>query len=59
MPTTRKIVLVASTACLAAMLYLWGLSDGREGKAAGLIDESFAAESAPSFSPVRARDRER
>jgi ribonuclease Z len=41
-----------------AMIYQWGHSDGQQGRASGLIGESFAAEDSPKISPVKARDRD-
>jgi len=52
-------VLIALSVTLAAgMLYQWGHTDGREARTAGLIGESFAAQSPSQFSPVAARDRD-
>ena len=39
------------------LVYFWGHSDGREGRAS-LIKESFAAENSPLVSPTHARDRD-
>jgi len=39
------------------LIYFWGHSDGREGRAS-LIDESFAAEKSTELSPTHARDRD-
>ncbi len=56
--TTKRIFVLASMALVAVMLYLWGHSDGREGTIAGPLSVSFAAESTPEFSPVKARARD-
>jgi len=39
------------------MLYLWGHSDGRTGRASGLLGVANAAQSSPELSPVKERDR--
>ena len=53
-----RVITVASITVVAVMLYLWGHSDGRDGRTTGLIGESFAAESPPALSPVKARARD-
>ena len=51
MITTKRVLIVASIAFMAVMLYQWGHLDGREGKSSGLIGELIAAESPPKVSP--------
>ena len=58
MKITNKVLIVASMALMAVMLYQWGHVDGREGKSSGIISESIAAESPPKASPVEARARD-
>ncbi len=58
MITTKRVLIGASIAFVAVMLYLWGHSDGRAGRAPGLSGVSFAAESPPKLSPVKARPRD-
>jgi ribonuclease Z len=58
MKITNKVLIVASMALMAVMLYQWGHVDGREGKSSGIISESIAAESPPKASPVKARARD-
>ena len=58
MTTSSKVIILASMAFIAVVLYQWGHSDGREGRTSGLISESFAAESPPAISPVKARERD-
>ncbi len=58
MIATRKVVIAASLTFVAGMLYLWGHSDGRTGRAPGLSSVAFAApQSPPKVSPVKARAR--
>ena len=47
MKTTKRVLIVASMAFMAVMLYQWGHVDGREGKSSGIISESIAAENPP------------
>ena len=58
MKITKRVLIVASMAFMALMLYQWGHVDGREGKSSGIISESIAAESPPKASPVKARARD-
>jgi len=58
MITTRKALIAVSMTFVAGMLYQWGNLDGREGKVAGLITESIAAETPSKLSPVKARARD-
>ncbi len=58
MITTKRVLIVASIAFVAVMLYLWGHSDGRAGRAPGLVGVSLAAQSPPELSPVKARPRD-
>ena len=58
MTTTKRVLIALSVTLVAGMLYQWGHSDGREARTAGLIGESFAAQSPSQFSPVAARDRD-
>ncbi len=53
---TKKLVLVIPFFLSVLAVYLWGHSDGREGRS--LIDRSFAAEQPPEVSPTLARERE-
>ncbi len=58
MTATKKALVVVSVTFVAVMLYLWGHSDGRNGKTAVPINESVAAQNPPKISPVKARDRD-
>jgi len=58
MITTKRVLIGASIAFVAVMLYLWGHYDGRAGRAPGLFGELFAAQSPPKLSPVKARPRD-
>jgi len=58
MTTSSKVLILASMAFIAVVLYQWGHSDGSEGRTSGLISESFAAENPPAISPVKARGRD-
>jgi len=58
MITTKRVLIGASIAFVAVMLYLWGHSDGRAGRAPGLVGVSLAAQSPPKLSPVKARPRD-
>src|SRR5210317_2573561 len=58
MKTTKRVLIVASMAFMAVMLYQWGQVDERAGKSSGIISESIAAESPPKASPVKARARD-
>ncbi len=58
MTTTKRVLIGASIAFVAVMLYLWGHSDGRAGRAPGLVGVSLAAQSPPKLSPVKARPRD-
>jgi ribonuclease Z len=53
-----KLLIFVSAALVTVFVYHWGHLDGRQGKTSGLIDESFAAESPPQASPVKAHDRD-
>ena len=52
--TTKRTLIVVSMIILATMIYLWGHSDGRNGKSPELLSESVAKE----ISPVKARSRD-
>jgi len=57
--TIKWGVLIAASLTLATVtVYLWGHSDGRAGRASGLLGESFAADNPPEVSPVKARARD-
>jgi len=58
MIATKGVLFVASMAFVAVVFYLWGHLDGGEGRAFGLLNESFAAENLPEVSPVLARPRD-
>jgi ribonuclease Z len=58
MITTKRVLIIASTAFMAVMLYQWGHLDGRAGKSSSFIGESIAAESPPKASPLKARARD-
>ena len=58
MTTTKRVLIALSVTLAAGTLYQWGHTDGREARTAGLIGESFAAQSQSQFSPVAARDRD-
>jgi ribonuclease Z len=55
--TTKKAVSGAMVVFVGMLVYLWGHSDGREGRAS-LVNESFAAEKSPLVSPVLPRERD-
>ena len=55
MKIAKGIVLVVSVIVVAGMLYLWGHTDGRTGKAIGLPDVAVADEGSPKFSPATPR----
>jgi ribonuclease Z len=57
--TTKKSVFLGVFITLAvATIYQWGHMDGSEGRVAGFISESIAAESPSKISPVKARARD-
>jgi ribonuclease Z len=58
MAVTRRLLIVASVTAGAAMFYLWGHLDGRNGTTPELVSESIAAETPPKPSPVKARERD-
>jgi len=58
MKIMKRVLIVASMAFMAVMLYQWGNVDGREGKTSGIINEAIAAEKSPKASPVKARSRD-
>jgi len=58
MIVTKRVLIVASITLVAIVLYQWGHLDGREGIVSSFIGESNAAESPPTISPVKARDRD-
>jgi ribonuclease Z len=58
MKIAKGIVLVVSVIVIAGLLYLWGHTDGRTGKAIGLPGVAVADEGSPKFSPVKAHDRD-
>jgi len=53
----KKALSVAMVTFVGLALYLWGHSDGREGRTL-LVGESFAAEKSTEPSPTHARDRD-
>ena len=55
---TNRVLFVVSMALVAALFYLWGHVDVGDGRALGLFNESFAAQSPPEVSPVLARPRD-
>ena len=55
MIATKKVLILASVTFVAVMVYLWGHSDGRQGKE---LSSTASAESTPEFSPLKARDRD-
>jgi len=58
MIVSKGMLTTAAIMVVAVVIYLWGHSDGREGRTAGLIGASFAATSPPGVSPTKARDRD-
>jgi len=58
MNAIKKLIIFASAALVTVFVYHWGHLEGRQGKTSGLIEESFAAESAPQASAAMARDRD-
>ncbi len=58
MKVAKRIVIAVPAIIVAAMLYLWGHSDGRTGTAPGFLGVSNAAQSSPKLSPVKARPRD-
>jgi len=50
----RSFSILAAVTLVAAGIYFWGLSDGRNGREPST---NAAAQAAPEFSPVKARDR--
>ena len=54
----KRLFIVGSVILVAAMLYVWGHSDGSAGRAPGQLETAFAAEEKPGLSPVKARDRD-
>jgi ribonuclease Z len=58
MKVAKVILLGVSVIVVAGLLYLWGHSDARSGKAFGLPGVAVADEGSPKFSPVMARDRD-
>ena len=58
MTTTKRVLIALAVTLVAGMLYQWGHTDGHEARTAGLIGESFAAQSPSQYSPVLARDRD-
>jgi hypothetical protein len=53
MITTKKVLIIASMAFMAVMVYQWGHVDGSEGKSSGIVSDAIAAESPPKASPVK------
>ncbi|UCH75034.1 MAG: MBL fold metallo-hydrolase [Rhodospirillales bacterium] len=58
MRVTKRVLAVAAIALGAAMLYLWGHFDGRNGTAPDLVQEAVAAETPAKPSPTKARERD-
>ena len=58
MKRAKGIVLVVSAIVVAGLLYIWGHTDGRMGKAIGLPGVVVASEGSPKSSPVKAHDRD-
>ena len=58
MLATKRILFVGFMALVSVMFYIWGNVDGREGRAHGLLGESFAAMKPPEVSPTLARERD-
>jgi ribonuclease Z len=54
----KNYYVVAAVITATIIVYTWGHSDGRAGKALGIVPEVFAAEGAEKVSPVQARPRE-
>jgi ribonuclease Z len=54
---SKRVLSIVSIALLGLTVYLWGHSDGREGRTL-LIDESLAAENSIDVSPVHSRERD-
>jgi ribonuclease Z len=54
----KRLFIAGSVILVAAMLYVWGYSDGSTGRAPGQLETAFAAEEKPELSPVKARDRD-
>jgi len=55
MIATKKVLILVSVTFVAVLVYLWGHSDGRQGKE---LSSTASAESTPKYSPVEARDRD-
>ena len=51
MTTPKRLLIIGSIASVAVVLYLWGHSDGREGRGFGPVGESFAADSPSGCRP--------
>ena len=59
MSITKPLSRLIMVALGASALYYWGHSDGSSGRAGnGLISTANAAESAPTISPIKARERD-
>ncbi|NIQ74520.1 MAG: MBL fold metallo-hydrolase [Gammaproteobacteria bacterium] len=58
MKATKWALMGISMAFIAAMLYIWGHSDGSAGRAPGQLETAFAVEEEPKLSPVKARARD-
>ena len=52
----KKIFIVVSMTMMAVMFYLWGHSDGTEGRVIGPIGASYAADNPPEPSPTKTRE---
>ena len=55
MVATKKWIIVLSLAFVVGLVYLWGLSDGRNGRE---LSSTAVAQSPPEVSPVKARARD-
>ena len=52
MSTTKRVLIGVSMTLVAVILYLWGHSDGRGGRAPGLLAESFAGKTKEQWAVV-------
>ena len=58
MLSTKRTMLVGFMALVSGMFYIWGHENGSDGKALGLLGESFAAVEPLEVSPILARERD-
>ena len=56
MITIKRVFIMASVAIIASVFYLWGHSDGSEGRSLALIEESLATENSPKESSEDAHE---